>query len=181
MMSKRAKVNAKLSAYDPDFMSLDVCKKSVNWEYPRHGNSRKQAIMNEIENLKKFDMFKIIPLSSISSGAKIFSIATGYVTKRAKASTPEHEKVDKRKCRMCLGGHKAIEGAYYNRIDTPPPCLHGRRLNCSLLLPAGIICSSRRLIASPRTSRPISRIPCMYTHQRALCRSLVKIRTNYGC
>ena len=48
MMSKRAKVNAKLSAYDPDPMSLDACKKSVNWEYPRQGNSWKQAIMNEI-------------------------------------------------------------------------------------------------------------------------------------
>ena len=36
MMSKR-KVNAKLSAYDPDPMSLDACKKSVNWEYPSKG------------------------------------------------------------------------------------------------------------------------------------------------
>ena len=53
-----------------------------------------------------------------------------------------------------------------------PPCLHGRRLNCSLLLPAGIICSSRRLIASQRTSRPISRIPCMYTHKKGLMQEL---------
>jgi len=30
MMSMRANVNAKLSAYDPDPMSLDVCKKSDN-------------------------------------------------------------------------------------------------------------------------------------------------------
>jgi len=30
MMSKRAKVHAKLSAYDPDPMSLDACKKSDN-------------------------------------------------------------------------------------------------------------------------------------------------------
>ena len=86
MMSKRAKVNAKLSAYDPDPMSLDACKKWVNWEYPRQRNSWKQAIMNEIE-----------------------------------ASTPEHEEVDKRKCRMCLCGHKAIEGVHYNRIDAYAP------------------------------------------------------------
>jgi len=91
-------------------MSLDACKKSVNWEYPRQGNSWKQAIMNEIENLKKFDVFKIIPLSSGSSGTKIFSIVTGYLTKRTKASTPEHEEVYKQKCRMCLVGHKTIEG-----------------------------------------------------------------------
>jgi len=33
---------------------------------------------------------------------------TGYITKRTKASTPEHEDVDKRKCRMCIGGHREI-------------------------------------------------------------------------
>ena len=114
MMSKRAKVNAKLSAYDPDLMSLIACKKSVNWEYPKQGNSWKQAIMNEIDNFKRFDVFTIILLSSVPSGTKIFSIVTGYLTKRTKASTPEHEKVDKRKCTMCLGGHKVIEGVHYN-------------------------------------------------------------------
>ena len=146
-------------------MSLDACKKSDKWEYPKQGNSWKQAIMNEVDNLKKFDVFKIIPLSSVPSGTKIFSIVTRYLTKRTKASTSEHEEVDKRKCRMCLGGHKAIEGVHYNRIDAYAP-VHGRRLNCSLLLPAGMVCSSRCLIASQRTSRPISRIPCMYTHRR---------------
>jgi len=39
MMSERAKKNAKLSAYDLDPMSLDACKKSGNWEYPKQGNS----------------------------------------------------------------------------------------------------------------------------------------------
>jgi len=53
--------------------------------------------MNELENLKKLDVFKIIPLSSMPSKAKIFLIVTGYLTKRTKASTPEHEEVDKRK------------------------------------------------------------------------------------
>jgi len=41
VMSKRAKVNKKLSAYDPDPMSQDACKKSDNWEYPKQGNSWK--------------------------------------------------------------------------------------------------------------------------------------------
>jgi len=77
--------------------------------------------MNEIENLKIFDVFKITPLSSVPSGTKIFSIVTGYLTKRTKASTPEHEEVDKRKCRMCLGGHKAIEGVHYNQLDAYAP------------------------------------------------------------
>ena len=113
MMSKRTKVNAKLSAYDPDQNLLDACKKSDNWEYSKQGISWEQAIMNKIDNLKKFDVFKIIPLSSVPS-VKIFSIVTGYLTKRTKASTSKHEEVDKRKCRMCLGGHKPIEGVQYN-------------------------------------------------------------------
>ena len=33
IMSKRAKGNAKLSAYDPDPMSLDACTKSDKWLY----------------------------------------------------------------------------------------------------------------------------------------------------
>ena len=77
--------------------------------------------MNEIDNLKKFDVFKIIPMSSVPSGTKISSIVTGHLTKRTKANTPEHEEVDKRYCRMCLGRHKAIEGAHYNRIDAYAP------------------------------------------------------------
>jgi len=35
MMSKRAKVIEKLSAYDLDPMSLDACKKSNSWESPK--------------------------------------------------------------------------------------------------------------------------------------------------
>jgi len=52
---------------------------------------------------------------------KIFSIVTGYLAKRRKASTPKHEEVDKRNCRVCLGGHKAIEGVHYNRIHAYAP------------------------------------------------------------
>jgi len=77
--------------------------------------------MNEIDNLKKFDVFKIIPLSSVPSRTEIFSVVIGYLTKRMKASTPKHGEVDKRRCRMCLGGHKAIEGIHYNRIDAYAP------------------------------------------------------------
>ena len=121
MMSRRAKVNAKLSAYDPDPLSLDACKKSENWDAPKQGNSWRQAIMNEIDNLKKFDVFKVVSLSSVPSGTKIFSIVTGYLTKRTKASTPEKEDVEKRKCRMCLGGHRAIEGVHYNKLDAYAP------------------------------------------------------------
>jgi len=44
--------------------------------------------MNEIDNLTKFDVFKIIPLSSVQSGTKIFSIVTGYLTKGRKRALP---------------------------------------------------------------------------------------------
>jgi len=73
------------------------------------------------DNFKKFDVFKILPLSSVPSGTKSFSIVTAYLTKRTKTSTPKHEDMDKRKCRMCLGGHRAIEGVHYNRIDAYAP------------------------------------------------------------
>ena len=79
MMSKSAKVNAKSSAYDPDSMSLDACKKPDNWENPKQGNLWKQAIMKEIENLKNFDVFTIISLSSVRerpSGTNVFLIVT---------------------------------------------------------------------------------------------------------
>ena len=81
--------------------------------------------MNEVENLKKFDVFRIISLSSVPSGAKIFSIVTGYLTTRTKVNTPEHEEVDKRKGRMCLDGHKVIEGVHTTELMHMPPCLHG--------------------------------------------------------
>jgi len=35
--------------------------------------------------------------------------------------TPEHKEVGKQKWRMCLGGHKAIEGVHYNRLDAYAP------------------------------------------------------------
>jgi len=63
MICKRTQVNTKLSAYDPDPMSLDANKKSDSWEYPQQGNSWKQAIMNEIDNLKKFDVVKLCRMS----------------------------------------------------------------------------------------------------------------------
>jgi len=121
LLSKLAEANGKLSTNDPDPVSLDACKKLVNWEYPRKRSSWKQAIMNEIENLKKFDVCKIIPLSSVPSGAKILLIVTGHFIKRTKAGTLEHEEVDKRKCGMCLGSRKAIKGVHYNRIDVYAP------------------------------------------------------------
>jgi len=135
MMSKRAKLNVKWSAYDPDPMSLDACNKSNNWENPEQGNLWKQEIMNKIDNLNKFDVFKIIPMSNVPSGTKIFPIVTGYLIKRTKTSTPKHEDVDKRKCRKCPGGHRASEGVHYTTIKLMhvPLLLLRRRLNCSLL------------------------------------------------
>jgi len=54
-------------------------------------------------------------VSSVPSGTKIFSIVTGYLTKRTKTSTTaEHEEG---KCRTCLGGHKAIEGVHYIQAE----------------------------------------------------------------
>ena len=43
------------------------CMQAIN---PKHDNSWKQAIMNEIDNLKKFNVFKIIPLSSVVQASR---------------------------------------------------------------------------------------------------------------
>jgi len=128
-----------------------------------------------IDNLNKFDVFKIIPLSSVPSGTKTFSIVTGYLTKRTKASTPGHESAE-----CVLAGTRRSKALTTTELMHMPPCLHGRRLNSSFLLPASIDCSSKRLIASQRTSRPISRIPCMYIHWKDWYRILAKIWTKHG-
>ena len=65
-----------------------------------------------------------------------------------------------------LAGTRWWEAFTTTELMHMPTCLHGQQLNCSLPLLAGIVSSSKRLIASQRTSRPISRILCMYTHRK---------------
>ena len=120
MIGARSKAT-KMSAYKPDPMTVDECKKSPEWEVAREGNSWKEAILNEIGNLRKYNVFDIIKLEDVPSGAQIFQIIINFLTKRTKDSTPDCECIDKRKCRICFGGHHMTAGVHYAKPDSYAP------------------------------------------------------------
>ena len=77
--------------------------------------------MNEIGNLRKYNVFDIIKLEDIPSGAQIFQIIINFLTKRTRDSTPERECIDKRKCRVYFGGHHMTAGVHYAKPDSYAP------------------------------------------------------------
>jgi len=77
--------------------------------------------MSEIANLLKSKVFNIISLSDLPFGSKIFPIISTFLTKRTKESNPEQEELEKRKAWICLGGHLAIEGVHYQKMDAYAP------------------------------------------------------------
>ena len=56
----------------------------------------------EVNNLIKYGVD-----ASEATNKKIFPSLINFLTKRTKDSTPENEKVDKRKTRICFGGLNA--------------------------------------------------------------------------
>jgi len=121
MLSKQHKTNPKMSAYTLDPISVEECKKSEDWSAPQQGNSWKQTIMSKIDNLLKFKVFNTISLSDVPFSSKIFPIICTFLTKRTKESSLEQEETERRKARMCLGGHLAIEGVHYQKMDAYAP------------------------------------------------------------
>ena len=119
MICKRTQVNTKLSAYDPDPMSLDANKKSDSWEYPQQGNSWKQAIMNEIENLKKFDLFKIIPL--FLQERRFSRLLQDILPKERRQALPNTKKLTNGSAGCALAVTRRLEGVHYNRVDAYAP------------------------------------------------------------
>jgi hypothetical protein len=101
MMSSRKKAQ-KLSAYEADPITVDDCVKSKNWETPEAGNSWKEAILNEIGNLLNFRVFDVIAWEDVPSSERVCQIVVNFLTKRTKDNTPDHECIDKRKCRICF-------------------------------------------------------------------------------
>jgi len=93
-MTANKKKNVKMSAYPPHPLNIPECQSSDNWSNPTQGNSWYDAIMSEIGNLRKFNVFEVIPISSLPSGKRLFSIVISFVTKRTKDSTPEKEVMD---------------------------------------------------------------------------------------
>ena len=110
----------KKSAYDPDPKSIDQCKSSVNWERPVQGNSWWESIKSEVENFIRYGVFTIVDAKAAGAN-QIFPSVITFVTKRTKDSTPENEIVDKRKTRICFGGHRCILGRDYTKIDAYAP------------------------------------------------------------
>ena len=104
MMSSRKKAQ-KLSAYEADPITVDECLRSKNWETTKAGNSWKDEILNEIGSLMKFKVFDVIAWQDVPTGERVWQIVLNFLTKRTKDSTPERECIDKRKCRVCFGGH----------------------------------------------------------------------------
>ena len=120
-MAANKKKNVKMSAYPPDPLNIPECQSSDNWSNPTQGNSWYDAIMSEIGNLRKFNVFEVIPISSLPSGKRLFSIVISFVTKRTKDSTPEKEVIDKRKCRICFGGHHMQAGVHFQKHEAFAP------------------------------------------------------------
>lgn len=135
MMSARKK-SQKLSAYDPDPITVEDCVKSKNWETPEAGNSWKHAILNEIGNLMKFKVFDVIAWEDVPTSERVWQIVVNFLTKRTKDSTPEQECIDKRKCRICFGGHHMTAGVHFERTEAYAPVPSWTTIKLQLALTA---------------------------------------------
>ena len=135
MMSSRKKAQ-KLSAYEQDPITVDDCIKSKNWETPEAGNSWKEAILNEIGNLLNFKVFDVIAWEDVPSTERVWQIVVNFLTKRTKDSTPELERIDKRKCRICFGGHHMTAGVHFERTEAYAPVPSWTTIKLQLALTA---------------------------------------------
>ena len=141
-LASRAK-NNKLSAYPRDPSSIYECEKSEHWKQPvAQGNSWYESILSEHANLLRYQVVSTVPRSQVPHGHKIFPTIINFLTKRLRESTPEAEVVDKRKTRICFGGHRMYPGADFSKIEAYAPvptwglvktqlaltALHGMRL-----------------------------------------------------
>ena len=135
MMSSRKKAQ-KLSAYEADPITVEDCIRSKNWETPINGNSWKDAILNEIGNLMKFKVFEVIGWQDVPTGERVWQIVVNFLTKRTKDSTPERECIDKRKCRVCFGGHHMTAGVHFERTEAYAPVPSWTTIKLQLALTA---------------------------------------------
>jgi hypothetical protein len=135
MMSSRKKAQ-RLSAYEADPITVDDCIKSKNWETPEAGNSWKEAILNEIGNLLNFKVFDVVAWEDVPSTERVWQIVVNFLTKRTKESTPERECIDKRKCRVCFGGHHMTAGVHFERTEAYAPVPSWTTIKLQLALTA---------------------------------------------
>ena len=126
----------KRTAYPPDPKSISDCKKSVNWQQPvEQGNSWQESILTEVGNFVKYGVYTIVDASQ-AEGFEIFPTLINFLTKRTKDSTPEAECIDKRKTRICFGGHKCVLGRDYTKLDAYAPVPNWSTIKLQLALTA---------------------------------------------
>jgi len=122
MMSKRAKVNAKLSAYDLDPMSLHARNQTTAARNRAAGRTENKAIRGSRQSWMKLTTWRSLTClrsflcRASSQGRRFFRSWQDILLK----DENEHSRtwsMDKRKCRMCLGRHRAIEGVHFNWSD----------------------------------------------------------------
>ena len=140
---RRCSLDNKLSAYPRDPTSIHACEQSEHRQQPvAQGNSWYESILSEVGNLVKYDVITKVPRSQVPLGHKIFPTIINFLTKRQRESTPEAEVVDKRKTRICFGGHRMYPGEDFYKVEAFAPvptwsmiktqlaltALHGMRL-----------------------------------------------------
>ena len=114
-----AAFQAKLSAYPPDPTSIRKCRESEDWDSAEQGNSWKESILGEWGNFVRYGVVEPVPRDSVEG--TIFSTVINFLTKRTKDSTPDAPLVDKRKTRICFGGHRCVPGVHFNKQEAYAP------------------------------------------------------------
>ena len=110
-----------LSAYPADPMSIPQCMMSPDWQTTDQGNTWCESILSEWGNFKRFDVVESVSKQDVPDHHDILPTIINFLTKRQKDSTPALPVVDKRKTRICLGGHKCVPGVHFERQEAYAP------------------------------------------------------------
>ncbi len=93
----------------------------------------------ERSNLKRnlnFKVFDVVAWEDVPSTERVWQIVVNFLTKRTKESTPERECIDKRKCRVCFGGHHMTAGVHFERAEAYAPVPSWTTIKLQLALTA---------------------------------------------
>ena len=102
-------------------MSIPQCMMSPDWQTTDQGNTWCESILSEWGNFKRFDVVESVSKQDVPDHHDILPTIINFLTKRQKDSTPALPVVDKRKTRICLGGHKCVPGVHFERQEAYAP------------------------------------------------------------
>ena len=117
----RTRKGGNLSAYPADPQSILQCTKSPDWTSAEQGNTWQESVLSEWGNFKRFDVVESVSQKDVPDTHDILPTIINFLTKRKKDSTPALPVIDKRKTRICLGGHKCIPGVHFERQEAYAP------------------------------------------------------------